>query len=233
MFIVEHRSLKGGSSQRSSTDSSISTSAIESIVDKLRRDRIRNSTKSNYYAVWKLFNEFYIKLDVKPSSWEDRLVLFVGYLINQNKRSQTVKSYISAIKSVLREDGVELNEDKFLLNAITRACKLKNDRVRTCLPIWRNLLNVILNLTRQHFNNASQNYLEKLYLAIFSTAYYGLFRIGELGLSPHTITVTDVHVALNKRKMLFILRSSKTHGKYTKPQMVKITSSQIKKSNNS
>ena len=208
----------------SSTDSSISTAAIESIVEKLKTQQVRDSTKANYYSVWKLFNEFFIKLDTKPTSWEDRLILFVGYLIEQNKRSQTVKSYVSAIRGVLREDGIELNEDRFLLKAITRACKLKNDRVKTRLPIRKGMLSVILRFTEQHFDKKGQEYLKILYQSLFATAYFGLFRIGELTYSPHTIKVTDVNIASNKRKLLFILRSSKTHGGFAKHQTVKIDS---------
>ena len=39
----------------------------------------------------------------------------------------------------------------------------------------------------------------------------------------HAVMVTDMQTAMNKRKMLFILRSSKTHGKHTHPQFIKIS----------
>ena len=86
-----------------------------------------DSTKRNYYSVWKNFNAFFVRLDRKPSTWENCLTLYIAYLIDNQKRSQTIRSYISAIRSVLREDGFVLNEDKFLLASLTRACKLKND----------------------------------------------------------------------------------------------------------
>ena len=60
-----------------------------------------------------------------------------------------------------------------------------------------------------------------------STAYYGLFRIGEIADSPHAILANCVHVGLNKNKMLFVLLSSKTHNKGDKPQHIKISSSVI------
>ena len=204
---------------------------MENIVEKLKRDRIRDSTKTNYYSVWKTFNEFFIRLDNKPNSWEERIVLFVGYLVQTNKKSQTIKSYISAIKAVLREDNVILNEDKFLLNALTKACKLKNDTVRTRLPISKGILELMVKEINKFYSNIGQTYLQILYIAVFTTAYYGLFRVGELGDSPHAIKVNDVHIGDNKKKLLFILRSSKTHGRHTKPQMVKISSTAINKSN--
>ena len=104
-------------------------------MNKLVNDRVRMSTRVNYKSVWKTFNEFFIKLDVKPDNWEDRITLFAAYLVDQQKQSQTVRSYVSAIKGILRADGVEINENKFLLSAITRACKLNNDSVSVRLPI--------------------------------------------------------------------------------------------------
>ena len=50
--------------------------------------------------------------------WTERLNLFVGYLVNNNKKSSTVKSYISAIKAVLFDGGVEIKEDSVLLAAL-------------------------------------------------------------------------------------------------------------------
>ena len=54
-------------------------------------------------------------------------MLFVGYLIDKNRKSMTVKSYVSASKAILTEIDVELNENKVLLTSITRVCRLKKD----------------------------------------------------------------------------------------------------------
>ena len=48
--------------------------------------------------------------------------------------------------------------------------------------------------------------------------------MGKIAKGPHTILAENVHLASNKRKMLFILRSSKTHHKGCNPQQIKITS---------
>ena len=58
-----------------------------------------------------------------------------------------------------------------------------------------------------------------------------MFRVGKLTTGDHPIWVTNVHIADNKNKLLFVLRSSKTHGLYAKPQMVKITATDITKPN--
>ena len=47
--------------------------------------------------------------------------------------------------------------------------------------------------------------------------------MGELTMGTHPILAKDVHIATNKHKLLFVLHSSKTHGKNDKPQKIKIT----------
>ena len=69
-----------------------------------------------------------------------------------------------------------------------------------------------------------QPYLMILYQAMFALMYYGLFRVGELAMGDHPVKACDVELATNKLKMHFILQTSKTHGKESRPQKVKITS---------
>ena len=199
---------------------------MENIVERLTMSAHRSSTRKNYLSVWRTFSKFYLRLDRKPKTWEQRIVLFVGFLVQNKKKSTTIRSYVSAIRNILQEDKIELDENIFQLNALTKACKLTVDKVRTKLPIHKNLLRVIVKYVEEHFCN--QPYLALLYTTIFVTAYYGLFRIGELMKGDHTIKVVDVQIGHNKRKLLFILRSSKTHGKYSHPQQVKITSNSKK-----
>ena len=187
--------------------------------------RVRDTTRSNYYSVWKSFNEFFIRLDVKPEAWEDRMILFAGYLAEHNRKSATIKSYMSAIKSVLRDDGVIISEDKFLLASITKACSFKNDRIATRLPIQKGVLKLLLDSLNSIF--MAQPYLLAMYQALFATAYFGLFRVGELTSGDHPVRAKDVHIADNKNKMMFVLHTSKTHWTNDNPQIVKISSTTI------
>ena len=198
------------------------------IIENLRTKANRSSTRRNYYSVWRTFNHFYLRLDVKPDSWEERLILFVGHLVNEKKKGGTIRSYICAIKYVLREDGVILNEDKYLLMALTKACRLVNNQVKTRLPIQKGMLALLVKEVGKMFEEKNQPYLSILYRTLFATAYFGLFRVGELTLGEHTVKAKDVHIGENKNKILFVLRSSKAHGKDGKPQSVKIESIPIK-----
>ena len=93
--------------------------------------------------------------------------------------------------------------------------------MKTRLPVQIGLLELLLFEIQRHFS--SQIYFEKMYLAMFSLGYYGLFRVGELTQSMHVIKVPNVHIALNKEKILVVLYSSKTHDESMRPQKVKIT----------
>ena len=184
--------------QRYSDSSKISTRHIQLIIEKLIGQSQRNSTAQNYLAVWRQFNKFIINLDVKPQSWEDRVTLFVGYKIYQRMQSSTVKSYVSAIKKLLVDDGYHWDDQKVVVGSLTKPCKIINDRVHTRLPIQCSLLEMILFEVKRIFGSKGQMYLEALYLALFSISYYGMMRISEVANSNHVVRAKDVHSALNK-----------------------------------
>ena len=137
----------------SSNSSKISGSAIRNIVDRLSLEKHCNSTEATYYRVWKLFNQFFLCLDSKPCEWEDRLVLFTGFLVENKLKSSTVKSYISAIKSVLQQLGEKISENNYLLKSLTQACRLRNNTIVNRLPISRQVLRLILNSLLKLFEN--------------------------------------------------------------------------------
>ena len=122
---------------------------------------------------------------------------------------------------MLRDDGYHITEDQFLITSLTKACRIKNDNMKIRFPIQKGVLQLLLDQINTKF--AKQPYLEVLYSAIFSTAYYGLFRVGEICDGTHTILAKNVHIAQNKNKMLIYLESSKMHSKANQPQIVKIS----------
>ena len=69
---------------------------------------------------------------------------------------------------------------------------------------------------------SKQPYLQALFKALFVVSFYVLLRIGEVTDSPHTIKAKDVHIGINKKKIILVLFSSKTHNIANTPQKVKI-----------
>ena len=216
--------------QSSSSDSRISTYDMQRIVKNLLNVQHRSSTAKNYLSIWRKFNKFIISLDVKPDLWEDRATLFLGYLISNGIQSSTIKSYLSAIKKTLMMDGYNGNDKLVLVRSLVKACRIINEQVRTRLPIHCNLLEMLLFEVQRHFTRKHQYYLESMYKAIFAISYYGLMRIGEVTSSPHVLKANNVHIGINKDKIMLVLYSSKTHDKAQRPQKIKITSNGNEKS---
>ena len=201
---------------------------MERIVSNLMAKQHRSSTATNYLSIWRQFNKFILKLDVRSKLWEDRATLFIGYLINNGNQSNTVKSYISAIKHTLVADGYAWNDNLVLVRSLSKACKIINDRVMTRLPIHCGLLEMILFEVDRHFSK--QLYLNVLFTTLFAISYYGLMRVGEVTCSQHVLKASDVHIALNKDKLMLILYTSKTHDRSNRPQKIKITSNRMERS---
>ena len=125
---------------------------------------------------------------------------------------------------MLQDDGEQININTALLNSLTKACRLKNDKVQTRLPICKTVLYLILKEIPRLFQTLP--YLEKLYAVLFTTAYFGLFRIGELTHSEHVLRVVDVKICKHGKKFMFVLHTSKTHGLGEKPQIIKMSAVQ-------
>ena len=127
------------------------------------------------------------------------------------------------IKAVLREDNIVLSEDRFLLTSLLRACKFKNDIVKTRIPIQCDLLYLLVNKLEDKFQ--AHPYLLALYKSMLLSAYFGMLRVGEITQGPHTVKAFDVRTGRNKPKAMFILRSSKTTTRGDLPQIIKLSQS--------
>ena len=119
-------------------------------------------------------------------------------------------------------DGYKWKDDQVLLQSLTRACRIQNDRVVNRQPIYYSLFEILMFETERIFIDG-QYYLECLYKALFTLSYYGLMRVGEVTLSPHALRAKNVHIGQNKNKLLLVLFTSKTHGINNRPQKIKIT----------
>ena len=164
-----------------------------------------------------------ISLDRKPKLWEDRSTLFIPYLVDKGTQSNTVKSYVSAIKKTLIIHSYDWDDKLVLVRMLAKACRIINDSVRTRLPIHCNLLEMILFEVQRYFTGRNQVYLESLYKMLFAISYYGMMKIGEVTKSQYVLKASNVHIATNKDKLLLLLYSSKTHDQGTRPQKIKIT----------
>ena len=220
-FVGQRRSARSESS-RCSQSSKISIDYVNNILDRLGAKQTRDSTAKAYLCVWRQLNKFIISLDTKGKllSWEERTALFGAYLVHKGCQSSTLKSYFSAIKHVLRQDGYPWDDNKALLSSLAKNCKLENDRVKIRLPIQKGLFEMLLFEIQRYYS--VQPFLETMYKAVFALAYYGMLRAGILELGDHTLKASNIHVSDHKNRVMLVLYSSKTHGKESRPQKIRI-----------
>ena len=155
------------------------------MLEKIKCFKYRDSTKKTYQMVWRKFNRFLMSLDFRPTMWEERASLFGAFLFEQGIQSATMKSYMSAIKVTLLDDGYNWNDDQVVLGSLVRACKMNNDHFSARMPIHKKLLEMLIFELECMF--AAQPFLESLYKAFFLISYYGMFRVGELATSTHPV----------------------------------------------
>lgn len=187
--------------------------------ERLKGGDIKESTRKKYHQIHNQFTKFVGDLTRKPDNWEDKIHLYFTFLAETGKHKSTLKTYLSAIKKVLTIKGETLEKlDNVALASIIKSCKYRNDEVIHRLPINYYMLLELLDTVEDVYDQ--QPYLKSLYKAMFSAAYNGLLRVGEMTQSEHAILARDVLIGRNKKKIQFILRSSKTHGLGDPPQMI-------------
>ena len=204
-IVGMNRSSRHCRSEKSDTSSTISTVHMEQLVQKLLSQQNRKSTVNTYMNIWRQFNNFVIRLDVRPESWEARTTLFIAHMIEQGKQSASIKSYVSAIKKLVVMDGYKWQDSEVLSTSLTKACRLINDRISIRLPIHCGFFEMLLFELERYYSSRAQDYLEWMYKALFVLCYYGLMRVGEVTMSPHVLKAKNVHMATNKDKLLLVL----------------------------
>ena len=116
------------------------------------------------------------------------------------------------------------DDNRVLLGTLTGACKTLNDQFRTRLPIHKRLLELlILKLKDCTTVNPTWNKCTKCFSWLPTTEWLDLVSWQWVITQWKPKTCISLK---NKKKILFILYSSKTHGKNKKPQKIKIAASQ-------
>lgn len=222
---TQNRTLRSPGSTLSSLsyDGELTLELFNRVIEAIKSHSVNPRTRKAYHSVWCRFNSFLIRFDHLPDKWEDRIILYAAYLADTGKASATVKSYVSAIRHVLRFDGIDIGDTNFQLPTIVRACKLNNDKLTLRMPIQKRMLSMILRTIEDHYQSINQPYLAILYKAMMVVGYYGLLRVGELTNGPHGIKANDLLIARNKDKAILIMRSSKTSLPNQKPVQIQIS----------
>jgi len=133
-----------------------------------------------YQRAWTVFNEFFERLyrssSPKLPLSADCLTLFISHLSARKLAPSTITSYLSAIGYVHKMRGLRDPTKSFLIHKLLTALgRRRAADIR--LPISRAVLHELVRSLKYTNSSASQR---TLYSAMFLTAFYGFFRIGEL-----------------------------------------------------
>lgn len=182
----------------------------------------KKSTKRAYRTAYLSFTKFMLSLDNMPQLLDDQLAVYVAYRVELGDFSNTIESYLSGIKYMLGQDGIEINTRTARLRSLIKACKYKNDRVIHRQPISESLLVKLIKQLDEIFS--TQPYLKQLYRCMLVMGFYGMLRVGEMASGDHPVLARDIHFNHKLKKVQIILRTSKTHGRGDQPQYVKFNS---------
>lgn len=94
-------------------------------------------------SLGRVLTNFVIKLEYKPQNWEDRITTFIAFLIDNGNPESSIRSYVSGIKAVLKDDGVEIDDNSLFLASLLKACKYTNSQVNMRIPIHKGMLQII------------------------------------------------------------------------------------------
>lgn len=172
-------------------------------------------TQLKCHEFWTSFNKFLIKLDRMLLTWEDCIYVYIAHLVNNKKSINTVKSYLSAIRLILKWDGIDLQEDKNLLSSLLTTCKLKNKSLFIRMAIRFKILKAVIDHTDKMLNRCGQEYLGMLLKAMFCTAYFGLLRVGEMVQSNDQIKLKNLNFAKNRERSRYCCNLQKPTPKAT------------------
>ena len=121
------------------------------VADKLKTGRRRQPTRRVYREAWKIFNDFLICMDKLPNNWDDCICMFVAQLIIENHPPPTIQSYVSGVKAILREDGIDIEDNSVALAALIQSSKqVSRTETRMTMPIQKGL-QIILGNTETYF----------------------------------------------------------------------------------
>ena len=142
----------------------------------------------------------------------NELVEFVSYLTYKQFSPNTIKSYISGISYYCKLYNLQDTTQTFLLRKVLMGLGRWNNRTDNRKPITLEILHNIIQLLP---TICKSMYESALFSAIFTTAFYGYFRMGELVQNSchdpgHAIQIEDVTYNTHTNAIHIFLKHSKT-----------------------
>lgn len=158
------------------------------------------------------FNEFrkqFCLVNTWPIPVED-ICKFIAHSFESNLSQSTIKCHLAGISFICKLNDLPDPTQKFVVKKMLEGVgRVRGKKSDARLPITHEILVSITKILPYVCNSS---YETKLFLAAFSIAYHGLFRIGEMAISAkesdHIVQIENVSLESNNLK--FRIPSSKT-----------------------
>jgi hypothetical protein len=189
---------------------------LQELAGTLITASLSKATQNAYNQVWKKFSEFckncgkpeWVSVPVNPYS----VILFLTSEFARGLTGASLASYSSALSYVHKIRGLPDPTNTFIVHKLILGAQKSIPRADIRLPITKPLLTrLILALS----NSSLSLFAVTLLACLYSLAFHGFFRLGEL--IPHSldssslvVQIQDVAVELPSRLSL-ILRHYKTN----------------------
>ena len=164
----------------------------------------KNNTHSMYDRAWGIFDNyctFYHKGIYQLQEMD--VVDFVAFLSLGGLALVTIITYMSRVKHNLRIRGAQDFNDSVLLWLTLNGVTAQPDVwFQITLPVLERMLHALPLVHDDHYEVC-------MYTALLTLGFHGLFRLGELALLEHVITVENVHIGTDVATI--ILNSSKAN----------------------
>ena len=175
------------------------------------------NTRAAYERSWKQFLDFcqthaLQHLPVDPSN----LALYIAHLHDQNFASNTIRSMISAISFHHKIQGHPDPSKHFLIQKLLQGCSKTTPRAPLRSPITLDLLaRLVETVSLIH----GESYQKKLFSAMFTVAFFGFLRVGEMVNNKCPAHVLQLDNIVERSTQFFIKFSSFKFSRGRTPQI--------------
>lgn len=153
----------------------------------------------------------------------DHMILYLSFCFEKGLSPKSITTYLAGINYVHKILGFKSFNQVFMVNKLLEGCRRSRPTQDLRAPLTIHVLEEIcLNLHSVCYDN----YETTLFRALFTLAYFGLFRVSELTASSichlgHAILLNDVHFEENEQYIVICLRHYKT-SQYGNPAIIKL-----------
>ena len=142
---------------------------------------------------------------------ESHIVMFIAYCFEKSYSPSSITTYISGLSFFHKINGWYSISDVFVVSKILKGCRRLRPVVDKRAPITLSMLKQICAVVPVVSNSIFESMLFK---ALFSVAYFGLFRVSKLVFTNNgnmSISVEDIRFDSDQKHVVLCLRTSKTN----------------------